>query len=152
MAAGGLAEVTAPRTGVPTSWTDKINDVRDRIRQNGSYNAPPPESGTAVNDMALYHPSIQSAAQQRSILDPSDFQYGLVSGPKVGIRRPVGSEPAASLRDLALSDHRCCAFAAMFRLILRLARFRGCCPSTKCSRPREIRTSWSTVLATTRHT
>jgi flagellum-specific peptidoglycan hydrolase FlgJ len=104
LATGGLAEVTAPRTGVATSWTDKINDVRDRIRQNGSYNAPPPESATAINEMALYHPSIQSAAEQRAVLDPGGFQYGTVAGPKVGVRRPVGNEPAARLRDLALGD------------------------------------------------
>jgi flagellum-specific peptidoglycan hydrolase FlgJ len=102
MAGGGLAEVTLPR-GLG-AWSEKLNDVKDRIKQNGSYNAPPPESATAVDRMALYHPSIQSAAQQRAVLDPSGFQYGTIAGPKVGVARPVGTEPAAALRDLALGD------------------------------------------------
>ena len=42
--------------------------------------------------------------EQRAVLDPSGFQYGTVSGPKTGIRRAVGNEPAAALRDLALAD------------------------------------------------
>ncbi|HXJ31396.1 MAG TPA: lytic transglycosylase domain-containing protein [Gemmatimonadales bacterium] len=104
LATGGLDEVRGPRMGPPTSWSNKINDVRDRIRQNGSYNAPPPASATALGDIALYHPSIQSALQKRTILDPSGFEYGTVSGPKTGIRRPVGAEPATALRDLALAD------------------------------------------------
>jgi len=104
MRTGGLAEVTAPRTGTPTAWVDKIHDVRDRIRADGSYNTPPPSSATAVNEWGLYHPSIQSAAQQRARLDPSGFQYGTVSGPKTGIARPVGNVEAAGLRELALGD------------------------------------------------
>jgi len=103
MRAGGLAEVTAPR-GSGNAWVDKIHDVRDRIRADGSYNTPPPPSATAVNEWGLYHPSIQSAAQQRATLDPSGFQYGTVSGPKTGIPRPVGNVQAAGLRELALGD------------------------------------------------
>jgi murein DD-endopeptidase MepM/ murein hydrolase activator NlpD len=103
MRTGGLEEVTAPR-GSGGAWVEKINDVRERIRANGSYNTPPPASATAVNEWGLYHPSIQSAAQQRARLDPSGFQYGTVSGPKTGIARPVGNVPAAGLRELALGD------------------------------------------------
>jgi hypothetical protein len=99
LATGGLAEVTASRTGVPTAWADKINDVRDRIRTNGSYNASPPASATAINEMALYHPSVQNAAQAR------ELGYGKVVGAQATRPpRPVGSEQAAALRDLALGD------------------------------------------------
>lgn len=97
LATGGLAEVNGPR-GVNT-WLDKVNDVRDRIRQNGSYNTPPPDSATAINEWALYHPSVQNAAQAR------ETGYGKVSGAQARTPpRPVGNEPAAALRDLALGD------------------------------------------------
>ena len=91
MRTGGLQEVTGPRG--QGAWGDKINDVRDRIQSNGSYNAPPPESASAINDLQLFHPSEQGSGAGKA-----------VGSRKGGIPRPVGSQQAAGLRELAQGD------------------------------------------------